>query len=127
MKAVYDAIWGEWDAHAGLKAVMPALYMTEAPAGATMPYGVYWPVSEIRLDTFNTNSEEYLIQIDSYANAWNATGILAIQLQVHDCFDWCALTVAAWNHIYMKRVSSTLQREDDCWHAIDTYQLEVQS
>ena len=127
MQVVFVGIFDKWAAHGGLVAVMPRFYLKEAPPGATMPYGVYWPVSEIRLDTFNTNSEEYLVQIDSYDEGFDATGIMAIQAQVHACFDWCALAVAGWNHIFMKRVLTDMQREDDCWHGIDTYQLEVQS
>ena len=127
MQAVFKGSWDEWAAHGGLPAVMPSLDFVEAPAGTPLPYGVYWPVTQMRTDTFDSNSEEYLIQIDSYAESWDATGILAMQAQVHACFDWCALTVAGWNHIYMRRVSTDRQREDDCWHGIDVYQLEVQS
>ncbi len=129
MEEVYVGIWDEWDNHLGLKGVLPRFYFQEAPAhpDSPLPYGVYWSVAQARLDTFDSNSEEYLIQIDSYDNAFEATDIMAIQAQVHLCFDWTALAVAGWNHIYMRRVSTLLQREDDCWHGIDTYQLEVQS
>lgn len=127
MKEVFDGIYDEWFAHGALRGVLPRFYFTEAPPKSTLPYGVYWQVTQIRTDTFNTNSEEYSIQIDSYDNHWDATDILAIQAQVHACFDWCVLVVAGWNPIYMMRELTDLVREEDCWHGIDQYRIEVQS
>ncbi len=125
MKVVFDGIKDEYDAFGALVAVLPTLDFGEAATGRTMPYGVYWQVTQIPEWTFNEESEIYTIQIDSYDNSWDATDIMAIQLQVHACFDWCALAVLGYSHIYMMRELTDLVREEDCWHGIDQYRIRV--
>lgn len=128
MKEHFDAVWDEWNTRCpALKAAMPALYFVEARDNATMPYGVFWTVTETPERTFANTYDGTTFQFDVYTNLWLADSIMDIDTKLKACYDRKALTVAAHNHIVMLwQFNEGPTREDDCWHLIQQYYSEVQ-
>lgn len=127
MKALADAIWTLWDNNAPLKAALPRLYSMQAPPESTMPYGVFWRVSEYSDRTFADLSDETTVQFDVFVNEWTLDNVFDIETKHKTAFDGAALVVAGRTHIVMLwEFTEGPIREDECWHTILQYRVRVQ-
>ena len=122
-KGIYSKFSGDI---AGLKLAITDLYLTEAIQGAIYPYCVYHKISGVPNYTYTEEAENVIIQFDLYDDSSSSTNINTAFSALTALFDWCSLTVTGWNSIYMRRELDNLSRENDTWHYIVQYRLEIQ-
>jgi len=126
MQVLFTGIYAKFDGNAALKAVINGMYFTEAPQDAVMPYIVYHKISGVPDYTFTEDMENVIIQFNIFDDHSSSTTINDIYTKLTALFDWCSLTVAGWDSIYMKRELDNLNRSNDIWNYFAQYRLEIQ-
>jgi hypothetical protein len=125
MQELFEGIYDKYDGSA-LESEITGMYLEEAIQGAVYPYCVYHKISGVPNYTYTEEAENIIIQFDLYDDNSSATDINTAFSALTTLYDWCSLTVAGWNSIYMKRELDLLNRENDIWHYIVSYRLEIQ-
>ena len=126
MQALFTGLYNKYLSDADLKAVITDLYNTEAPQDAVMPYIVYHKISGVPNYTYTEEAENVIIQFNIFDDHSSSTTVNDIYAKLTALFDWCTLTVAGWNSIYMKRELDNLNRSNDIWNYFVQYRLEIQ-
>jgi len=126
MECLFKGIWNKYNGNTALKAVVSGMYLTEAPQGTVYPYIVYHKISGVADYTFTEDMENVIIQFNIYDNNNSSTTINDIYTKLTALYDWCSLTVAGWDSIYMKRELDNLTRENGIWNYFVQYRLEIQ-
>ena len=130
-KYIFSAIKAKYDASTNLKAAMTGgLYLMEYPQQSEeldhYPYCVVVPVSSVAEYTFTEKADNNLVQFSIWDNSDSVSTISDVKELFVAAFDFAALTVTGYNHICMMREYTDLFREDEYWHCVITYRLEIQ-
>lgn len=130
-KYIFSAIKAKYDASTNLKAAMTGgLYLMEYPQQSEeldhYPYCVVVPVSSVAEYTFTEMADNNLVQFSIWDNSDSVSTISDVKELLVAAFDFAALTVTGYNHICMMREYTDLFREDEYWHCVITYRLEIQ-
>lgn len=130
-KYILSAIKAKYDASTNLKAAMTGgLYLMEYPQQSEeldhYPYCVVVPVSSVAEYTFTEMADNNLVQFSIWDNSDSVSTISDVKELLVAAFDFAALTVTGYNHICMMREYTDLFREDEYWHCVITYRLEIQ-
>ena len=126
MQVLFQGIWNKFSGNTALKAAVTGMYLTEAPQTAIMPYIVYHLISNVADWTYTEDMENALIQFSIYDNNSSSVTILGIFEKLKTCYDWVALTVTGYSHIYMRREFNILSRENSIWKMDCQYRIEIQ-
>jgi len=126
MQVLFTGLWNKYNSNAALKAVVSGMYLTEAPQGTAYPYIVYHKISGVADYTYTEDMENVIIQFSIFDDHSSSTTINDIYTKLTALYDWCTLTVTGWNSIYMKRELDMLTRDNDIWHYMCQYRLEIQ-
>ena len=126
MQALFTGLYNKYNGDADLKAVITDLYNTEVPQDAVMPYVVYHKISGVPDYTYTEDMENVIIQFNIFDDHSSSTTVNDIYAKLTALFDWCTLTVAGWNSIYMKRELDNLTRDNDIWNYFAQFRLEIQ-
>jgi len=126
MQALFTGLYNKYNGDTDLKAIITGFYFTEAPQDAVMPYVVYHKISGVPDYTFTEDMENVIIQFNIFDDHSSSTTVNDIYAKLTTLFDWCSLTVAGWNSIYMKRELDNLNRSNDIWNYFVQYRLEIQ-
>jgi len=126
MQVLFTGLWNKYNSNAALKAVVSGMYLTEAPQGTAYPYIVYHKISGVADYTYTEDMENVIIQFSIFDDHSSSTTINDIYTKLTALYDWCSLTVVGWNSIYMKRELDMLTRDNDIWHYMCQYRLEIQ-
>ena len=130
-KYIFKGILDKWNASTTLKAAVPGgLYLCEYPQQHDQldvyPYCVIVPVSSVAEYTFSEKADNSLVQFSLWDDAESISGISDAADLLMNAFDISTLTVTGFNHVSMLREFTELFREDEYWHYVITYRLEIQ-
>ena len=106
MNELYTAIYNKFSnatTHGAYTNVGGRFYLNHAPQGATLPFIVYWSVSDIADMDFGEEQEDFTIQFDIFSQNNSATEAGTILGNLKSLFDNCSLTVTGWRHITFSR------------------------
>jgi len=126
MQVLFTGIWNKYNGNAALKAVVSGMYLTEAPQGTAYPYIVYHKISGRPDYTYTEDMENVIIQFNIFDDNNSSTTINDIYTKLTALYDWCSLTVAGWDSIYMRREIDNLTRDNGIWNYFVQYRLEIQ-
>jgi len=126
MQVLFTGLWNKYNGNAALKAVVSGMYLTEAPQGTAYPYITYHKISGVADYTYTEDMENVIIQFNIYDDHNSSTTINDIYTKLTALYDWCSLTVAGWDSIYMKRELDNLTRDNGIWNYFVQYRLEIQ-
>jgi len=126
MQVLFQGLWNKYNGNAALKAVVSGMYLTEAPQGTVYPYITYHKISGVADYTYTEDMENVIIQFNIYDDHNSSTTINDIYTKLTALYDWCSLTVAGWNTIYMKRELDNLTKDNGIWNYFVQYRLEIQ-
>ena len=126
MKELFTGIYTKFSNDGDLSGVVTGMYFTEAPQDAVMPYVVFHKISGVPDHTFTEDMENVIIQFNIFDDHSSSTTVNDIYAKLTALFDWCTLTVAGWNSIYMKRELDNLTRDNDIWNYFAQFRLEIQ-
>jgi len=126
MQVLFTGLYNKYLSNAALKAAITGFYFTEAPQDAVMPYIVYHKISGVPDYTYTEDMENVIIQFNIFDDHSSSTTVNDIYAKLTALFDWCILTVAGWNSIYMKRELDNLTRDNDIWNYFLQFRLEIQ-
>jgi hypothetical protein len=130
-KYIFKAIMDKYTASAALKtALTGGMYLYKYPQQHNepdiYPYCVFFPVSDVKEYTFREQADNCLIQFSIYDNADSIATVQDAGETLKSVFDFASLTVTGYNHISMMQEYSELYKDDDFWHYVITYRLEIQ-
>ena len=117
MKALFTAIYNAFSSSKG------ALYLQEAPNGATLPYIVYYLINAVPDYTFDSVTEDYSIQFSVYAET--AETACSIFEEIKAIYDDCSLAVTGYEFVKMEREISHLIKEEDLFHYVVQYRILI--
>lgn len=130
MKSLFQGIFTRFNSVDGqtLKTLLSGrLYNTFAPQGADFPLAVVSLVSDVPDGTFTEDWENTLLQFSVYSLSTSAVEVCDIFDELKALYDYCPLTVAGYQTLYMRREFSKLLREEDeslpPWHYIIEYRV----
>ena len=127
MQVLFTGVYKKFnDDITGLKTSVTGLYLDRALQGTAYPYIVYHKISGRPDWTFTEDMENILLQFNIFDDHSSSTTINDIYAKLTTLFDWCSLTVAGWNSIYMKRELDNLNRSNDIWNYFVQFRLEIQ-
>jgi len=126
MQVLFTGLYNKYNGDTDLKAAITGFYFSEAPQDAVMPYIVYHLVSNVADWTYTEDMENSLIQFSIFDDHSSSTTINDIYEKLKTCYDWTALTVAGYSHIYTMREFNNLTRINDIWQENVQYRIEVQ-
>ncbi len=131
-KAIYSTFTQETSgSHNDLyNSVNGQLYKAEADrANATLPYIVYYIVSNLRDDTLQESFEDTLVQFSIFSDADSSTEIEGIYGKLKELYDWCNLNVSGKKVTYMKRVGTRFVRnvEEEYWQYDVDYRVHYEN
>ena len=126
MQVLFTGLYNKYLSNAALKAVITGFYFTEAPQDAVLPYVVYHKISGVPDYTYTEDMENVIIQFNIFDDHSSSTTVNDIYAKLTALFDWCTLTVAGWDSIYMKRELDSLVRDNDIFNYFLQYRLEIQ-
>jgi hypothetical protein len=137
MKVTSEAIYSKFTEliggvhNAAYIAVGGRFFKGFAIQGTAFPYVTYNMVSGTQDYTFTTYFETERIQFDIYSNSESSTEAENIFTYMRVLFDFCKLSVAGYDHLWMKRDLSRLLREEDenfhVWHYVVDYMVYTES
>lgn len=90
-------------AHAYYVAIGGRQYLNRALQGATLPYVIFFMVSDVADRSFTEQEEEFLIQFNIFTEQPDATEAGTILAALYTRYDYCTLTVSGYNFISMQR------------------------
>lgn len=130
-KYIFSAIKTKYDNATALKtAMVGGMYLIEYPQQSEeidhYPYCVIVPVSSVAEYTFTEKADNNLIQFSIWDNSDSISTISDVKELFVAAFDFAVLTVTGYNHICMMREYTEIFREDEYWHCVITYRLEIQ-
>jgi hypothetical protein len=130
-KYIFSAIKTKYDNATTLKAAMVGgMYLIEYPQQSEeidhYPYCVIVPVSSVAEYTFTEKADNNLIQFSIWDNSDSISTISDVKELFVAAFDFAVLTVTGYNHICMMREYTEIFREDEYWHCVIMYRLEIQ-
>ena len=130
-KYIFSAIKTKLDASTNLKtAMVGGMYLIEYPQQSEeidhYPYCVIVPVSSVAEYTFTEKADNNLIQFSIWDNSDSISTISDVKELFVAAFDFAVLTVTGYNHICMMREYTEIFREDEYWHCVIMYRLEIQ-
>ena len=130
-KYIFSAIKTKYDNSASLKAAMVGgLYLAEYPQQSEeldhYPYCVIVPVSSVAEYTFTEKADNNLVQFSIWDNSDSISTISDVKELLVAAFDFASLTVTGYNFVSMLREYTEIFREDEYWHCVITYRLEIQ-
>jgi len=126
MQVLFTGLWNKYNGNAALKAVVSGMYLTQAPQGTAYPYITYHKISGVADYTYTEDMENVIIQFNIYDDNNSSTTINDIYTKLTALYDWCSLTVAGWDSIYMKRELDNLTKDNGIWNYFVQYRLEIQ-
>jgi len=126
MQVLFTGLWNKYNGNAALKAAVSGMYLTEAPQGTAYPYITYHKISGVADYTYTEDMENVIIQFNIYDDHNSSTTINDIYTKLTTLYDWCSLTVAGWDSIYMKRELDNLTKDNGIWNYFIQYRLEIQ-
>lgn len=137
MNALFIAIYNQFTKDLGggvhydvYDDVSGRFYLEHAPQDVDWPYIVYNLVNDANDWTFSENYEDCAIQFNLFSEAASADEVGDMFTHLKTCFDDCALTVAAYTHLYMQRGElASLRWDPDAkhWHYVIEYNILIQN
>lgn len=130
-KYIFKAILDKYTASSTLKTATPGgLWLMEYPQQHEQldvyPHIVVVPVSSVAEYTFTEKADNNLVQFSIWDDSESISAISDAADALMAVFDISSLTVTGFSHISMLREFTELYREDEYWHYIITYRLEIQ-
>jgi len=125
-KAIYDYYNGVGVTAAALKSALTnGLWNTTAPQDTNYPYGTYSIVSLTQRINFIERYEDIIIQFNLFEDTTNSpVAINNLFDKLIAAFDFAELTVDNHTHIYMKRETSFLTKdENNIWQYNVSYRI----
>ena len=126
MQVLFEGIYTKFSDDGDLSGAVTGMYLAEAPQGTVYPYIVYHKISGVADYTYTEDMENVIIQFNIYDDHSSSTTINDIYTKLTALYDWCSLSVAPWNSIYMKRELDNLTKENDIWNYFVQFRLEIQ-
>ena len=102
------------------------LHNTEAPQNTNYPYAIFYLISNIPHWTFDATMENSIVQFSIFDDNSSVGNIGDIYKELTDLYDWTGLTVDNYSHVYLKRESSNLIKNEDIWQYVVDYRCEIQ-
>lgn len=128
MKALFDAIYGKFTAVTDeehndfYNDLSGRLYFGQAPNSATWPFAVFTLVSNVVEGTFTHDYENCLIQFGIYSTDESVVNVETYFEHCKALYDWCTLSITDYSHVYMRRESTRLFKDDvPAWNRIIEY------
>ena len=104
------------------------LHNTEAPQNTNYPYAVFYLISNIPHWTFDATMENSIVQFSIFDDNSSVGNIGDIYKELTDLYDWVDLSSTGDHYsIYMKRETSSLQKDEDIWFYRIDYKIELQA
>jgi hypothetical protein len=115
MKALFKGIYDKYLTVNDFRtALTGGLYLQNAPQNNSLPYGVYWQISDTTDFNFSSLFDIYAIQFDLIED--ESGGYDSIGDLYDKCialFDDCTLTVTGYQFLGMERQADYLIKDDD--------------
>lgn len=103
------------------------LHNTEAPQNTGYPYAVFYLISNIPHWTFDATMENSIVQFSIFDDNSSIGNIGDIYKELTDLYDWTDLSSTGDHyHVYMKRESGNLQKNEDIFQYTVDYRVEHQ-
>ena len=100
------------------------LYNTQAPQAAIFPFAVFTEISDLYEFTFTTSFENILFQFALFSTEESVQEVENMFSYCKTLFDWCTLSPSGYTHLYMRRESSHLTKDDrPAWMRIVEYRI----
>lgn len=133
MKEIAQGIYGKFTAinggglHNALYTALDGkLFHTQALQPTTFPYAVFSFVSQATEYTFTDEFENLVVQFSLFSTKESSLEIEDLRGKLTALYDWSLLTVTGYSHLYMRRISSRLMRDDrPAWHYAIDYRVFV--
>jgi|WetSurMetagenome_2_1015567.scaffolds.fasta_scaffold763976_2 hypothetical protein len=129
MKEIADAIMTKFNTtpNSLYTSVGGRMYNTEAPQNVTWPYIVFSFPTRNPDYMFTSEFENVRMQFSIFSLSQSTTEVDAIGKNLQTMFDWCALSVSGYFHVFMRRINNT-QRKDDrpSWINVIEYRVMVE-
>jgi hypothetical protein len=133
MKEIATGIYGKFTALGGGGAhnslylgLDGRLYHTQALQTTTFPFCVFSFVSQGTEYTFTDEFENLVVQFSLFSTTNSSLEIEDLRAKLTALYDWCSLSVTGYSHLYMRRISSRLTKDDrPAWHYSIDYRIFV--
>ena len=123
---LFDAIYNRYLA-TPFAAEITALYNTEAPEEAVMPYGTFSLPSDVQAWTFTETSEKCIVQFNLFSETPTCDEILDAAVALKAAFDFFPLVVVGFTTVSMTRGVASLFKVKKRWQYNVIYKIEIQN
>ena len=113
MIALKTAIFGKMAGTPFATAIGSRLYDTRAPQNPTLPYAVYFIVSNVPDRTFSEDMADILVQFSIFSGASAQTEILDIGAKLIAVYDKAVLSASGSKQIFMELANGEGEVTDD--------------
>jgi hypothetical protein len=130
MKALQDGLYTKLTTSNTFNtAIGGRIYFDEAPQDATFPYCVYFMQDNVQDWTFNSNIENFIIQISLYSSDSSDLQMQDLYTKLVALLDYksTTLTVSGYTNPYLKRVfTNGPSRIDGVWSCDVRFEIEIE-
>ena len=128
MKNLTTAIYGKLAGTTLDTTIGGRMFKGRAPEGTSYPYVVFFPVTDVQIDTFKDKLDEVLIQFSLFSSLSSTTEIEGMYESLKSIYDDCSLTITSATLCLMHRLNMQPMTEEhttpegfaEVWHyAVD--------
>lgn len=103
------------------------LYNTEVPQDTSYPYAAFYLISNVPHWTFDATMENSMVQFSIFDDRSGVNNIGNLYQELIDLYDWTDLSSTGnYYHVFMKRESSNLLKNEDVFQYVVNYRIEYQ-
>lgn len=127
MQALFSAIMTKFSGSSLSTNLVGRMYASEAKQGVSKPYGVFSIVSNTVDYTFDSRTEDILLQFNLVSESRSVVEINSLFEDLKTLYDDCILTVSGYSHVKMERDFSYLMRdaEENEWNYAVQYRIWI--
>jgi hypothetical protein len=110
------------------------MFKGRAPEGTDYPYIVFFPVTDVQVDTFKDKLDDVLIQFSLFSSSSSTTEIEGMYEDLKTLYDDCSLTITNATLCLMHRMNMQPMTEEhttpdgmaEIWHYAVDYSIVQQ-